>query len=213
MKAHCAILLIASLLLAGSVCAQEPGDGYNPEPGLFINVIDFNSPSSSGPYNFYCQSSTAFGVVYHLLYRGTFVKRLEMPKGSHCSISWMFFPRLNYLVVRHATTMGFTNFFNLYVIQLGGSYPHYRLGEFSGVHASLTLNPSQDGEAFFIFVGLGNNTSHTHRIIRTSNGNTLCEMGHLYQQMWQRLAEITVTRMARISVGPHLHVENRLPND
>ena len=213
MKKYGIFLLLALLLLPGALWSQEPGKyGYNPQPGLFINMIGFTSPSSYGPYNFYCQSSTQFGVIYHLLYHGTLAKVLEMPKGNKCSISWMFFPSQNYLVVRHCTVSGLSNIFHLYVINLS-NYNHYKLGQFSGLDAGITLNPSQDGEAFFIFVGLGNNTSHTHRVIRSSSGATLCELGHVYQKMWQRLAEITLTRIVRISIGPDLKAENRLPDN
>ena len=204
-------LLFLILFIPFYLNAQNSDDQerFTIQPGIFINMIGFTNPTNFGPFNFYQDhnASTSTRAVFHLLQYGAKVKTISFPIGMHPGMNWMVFPSQNYMVVRIADTLGLANYYKLYVINLE-TFKDYSLGRYGGaINCSLTLNPSQDGNAFFIYIGEGSNTSSNHRIIRSSDGKTLCHLRYAYKQMWQRLAQATTYGTVCIIIGPHLKQE------
>ena len=207
----CILLLVAILGLSHFAISQDldQAKGFNPEAGIFVNQIGFTNPPAFGPYNFYRHKTVGNTQTYRLLNRGVLVKELTM---TCTAVNWMVFPRQNYLIVKHIDVFSHKATYYLYVVELtSGAYHHYKIGPYGGFDASLTLNPSLDGKAFFIFVGYGNNTSDTHKVIRSDSGRVLCEVGYAYHIMGQRLALITNNHTVRIIIGPNIDKECPLP--
>jgi hypothetical protein len=194
---------------------------YNPQVGLFINTLTFGSKPTSGTWSFRFNRVQGSSDIYQLRESETVRDELFVPQGG--SVRWIFFENNKFLVVRHAATFGASVTYRIFIYDLRSGANRYELGHgpytAMGGTPQLLFHPSHDGTAFFVYIGGDGllNTSHTHKIIRTDNGQLLCSHGPIGPVDAQRLAEVTAARTVRIMTspgpgGPTAHSECPLPH-
>jgi hypothetical protein len=176
---------------------------YNPATGLFYTVYAWGSVPSSGIWTFRYNREQAGMAVYQLSRNGTVEDELHIETDK--SVRWVYFG--NYLAVSIADIGIDSNTYTIWIYTLvSGAVTRYIVpgGPYSSSATSpqLFFQPSQDFEAFFIFLNhTGINSSKSHKVFRTSNGDLLCSHGNIIDEAQQRIAEITADREVKIKVG------------
>lgn len=177
---------------------------YDPETGLFINTLNWGT-TGGGPWSFGHDRDQGGFAVYALEQGGTIEDELFLPTGT--AVRWIFFEDNSFLAVRSADTSGSTTTYEIHVYDLRSGVDRYELGggpyTASGGTPQLRFQPSQDGTAFFVFIGgdSGPNTTHTHKVFRTATGDSLCSWGSITETAG-RHAEITDAGTVRIQTSP-----------
>lgn len=176
---------------------------YSPQVGLFFTTFSYGIVPTSGVWSFRYDRTQGGFDIYQLKESGVLKDELYLPTGG--TVRWIFFENNKFLTVRYSTVFVGVHSFRIFMYDLRSGVNRYEVGhgpyEASGT-PSLNFHPSQDGTAFFIFFGIDQYKTTTHRIIRTENGDLLCSLGDLnLTELVQRLAEAT-TDEVRILTSP-----------
>ena len=186
---------------------------YDPAAGLFITNLGWGTQSPS-PWRFAKKEGSS--DKYQLMKSGAVVKELTIPSAS--VVRWIFFPKTknHFLAVRNIRS----GQCDMWIFDLRGSTINYRkvpvllsLPD----DGSLEFQHSQDGKAFFVFVGHGSNETDQHYVLRSDSADVLCNYSGKVVEVAQRHAEVTASRTVRIMTypgqnGPKIHEECKLPS-
>lgn len=181
---------------------------YNPATGLFRNDLLWGTTSQS-PWTVTVTAASGgtgdpSGTLV-LKNNGAEAARLTVRNSQ--TTRWIFFPK-DFLAVRDVVTSGGTDDYKMWLFDLrGGSVTYQEIpGGPWDVPATkqLHLDPSSDGQAFFVYMAdsLANSTKQ-HIVFRSDTVDQLCAWGPLQTpDPRQRLARINADRTVQIGTSP-----------
>ncbi len=189
---------------------------FNPATGLFINAIPFSTTPSSGSWHFSYDRDQGGSKVYQLIHSGSVEDELFLPGGGDIAVSWKYSG--NYLWVLHANIGLSSTVYRLYVYTLDASASSLTPNELTGgpfessaSSPQFRLFPSQDGELYFIHMAdNAANSTHTHRVYRSSNNDLICSEGSV-TTIAERQARVTADNEVKIMFGGDIRETCPLP--
>lgn len=169
----CAILLL-SLTFANSASASCRA--YDLVSGIFTTKLPFQNREQEG---FNARIKPGDTARYEIVYLGAVIAT-QLRSGYEYSFGWKLFPGNRFLAVRLVRKSGGKSSFILDVWDVSDTSSPKEVSSIkvdtpSGTfNPELVLNPSADGKAYHLYVGVGADRTTNHGVYRSDSGRILC---------------------------------------